>query len=266
MDPAQVEERIKFALMASEYAQRLVLKYFLDASLQVDFKADHSPVTAADRGAEEILRKEIGQAYPDDALLGEEFGEKTGTSGYRWVLDPVDGTKSFVYGVPLYGMLIGLQSAGECVGGICRIPGLDEVVFAWKEGGTWWQRGADEPVRARVRETTSLSESLLCFTALEGFLQIDRTDLLEKFAKQSRLSRGWGDCYGHLLVATGRADVMVDPLLAEWDAAALIPIVEEAGGVFMDWQGTSTPRGGNGISTTPALKHQVLELIKEHRP
>ncbi|TWT58421.1 Histidinol-phosphatase [Thalassoglobus neptunius] len=260
MDSNDIQHRLEFTLDASERAEAIVMKYFLDAKLQVQLKGDRSPVTVADRGAEEFLRGKIAQEFPDDAILGEEFGEQPGTSGYRWILDPIDGTKSFIHGVPLFGMLIGLQFEETCVAGICRIPALNEVVYARRGGGAWWQRGDDSPVRAQVRSQDSMENSLFLFTAVEGFQEIDRMDALEKFSSASGLSRSWGDCYGHMLVATGRADFMVDPLLAEWDAAALIPIVEEAGGVFMTWAGESTATGGNGISTTPALRDEILKI------
>lgn len=264
MDHKAIEERLVFGLNASTQAETLVMKYFMNESLQVMLKGDQSPVTVADRGAEELLRGKISQEFPNDAIMGEEFGPQDGTSGYRWILDPIDGTKSFIHGVPLFGMLIGLQYEGECVAGICRIPATQEVVYAQKGGGAWWQRGDSKPVPAKVSETTSISESLFLFTAVEGFQEINRYELLGEFSKACRLSRSWGDCYGHILVATGRADLMVDPLLAEWDAAALIPIVEEAGGVFMDWKGDSTALGGNGISTTPALKEEIMKMIHSH--
>lgn len=262
MDPAAVEERLSVALEASESAAGFVMRHYLDPMLGVDLKADASPVTIADRGAEEMLRRDLLAAFPQDAVMGEEFGETLGTSGYRWVLDPVDGTKSFVHGVPLFGMLIGLQFGGDNVAGICRIPALGEVVYARRGGGCWWQRTGESPRRAGVSPVATLRESLFCFTAVEGFSQIGRLDALTGLSAATRLSRSWGDCYGHILVATGRAEVMVDPLLAEWDASALIPIVEEAGGVFMDWTGKSTALGGNGISTTPALRDAVLQLLK----
>lgn len=261
MNTSEMDRRLQFALDISMQAEAIAMKYFLNENLQVDVKADQSPVTVADRGAEEFLRGKLHQEFPDDAIMGEEFGSQDGTSGYRWILDPIDGTKSFIHGVPLFGMLIGLQLADECVAGICRIPALKEVVYARRGGGAWWQRGSREPVPARVSQTQSLQESLFLFTAVEGWQEIDRYELLGQLSSACRLSRSWGDCYGHLLVATGRADFMIDPLLAEWDAAALIPIVEEAGGVFMDWTGTSTALGGNGISTTPALKEAILEAI-----
>ncbi|WP_437229821.1 inositol monophosphatase family protein [Planctomicrobium sp. SH661] len=262
VDPAVLEDRLQFALAASARAEQLVMGYYLDTELHVDLKSDQSPVTAADRGAEDLLRRELLTRYPEDSVLGEEFGETTGTSGFRWILDPVDGTKSFVHGTPLFGMLIGLQHQGENVAGICRLPAVREVVYARRGGGAWWQRDGRPAVRAQVATPKPLAESLFCYTAVEGFQQIQRMDVLETLSKQSRLSRGWGDCYGHMLVATGRAEIMVDPLLAEWDASALIPIVEEAGGVFMDWQGKSTAVGGNGISVIPSLKNEVRKLVE----
>lgn len=263
LNVAAVQSRLHFALDASTRAEQLVLSYYMDSSLHVDVKSDMSPVTAADRGAEELLRKEILNAYPDDAVLGEEFGETPGKSGYRWILDPIDGTKSFVHGTPLFGMLIGLQYLGENVAGICRLPAVQEVIYAWRGGGAWWQRGGRGPVAARVSSETQLSQSLFCYTAVEGFQQIKRMDVLETLGQNCRISRGWGDCYGHMLVATGRAEMMVDPLLAEWDACALIPIVEEAGGVFMDWSGISTAVGGNGVSVTPALKQELMNVLTQ---
>lgn len=261
MDFDAIQARLDFGLAVSAQAEVIAMKYFQNDTLKVTLKGDMSPVTVADRGAEEFLRGKISQEFPDDAIMGEEFGAKEGTSGYRWILDPIDGTKSFIHGVPLFGMLIGLQFNGECVAGICRIPATQEVVFARKNGGAWWQRGEAEPVAAKVSTTTDLSDSLFLSTAIEGWQQIDRFQLLGEISAACRLSRTWGDCYGHILVATGRADFMIDPLLAEWDAAALIPIIQEAGGIFMDWSGQATALGGNGISTTPALKEDILRLI-----
>jgi myo-inositol-1(or 4)-monophosphatase len=261
VDSQILEDRIRFALEASVRAEQLVLSYYLQPHLQVDLKADQTPVTAADRGAEELLRRELLQKYPDDSVLGEEFGETIGTSGFRWILDPVDGTKSFVHGVPLFGMLIGLQWQGASAGGICRLPGLGEVVYAWRGGGAWWEHAGNPRQPATVSSPSRIEDALFCFTAVEGFSQIGRMDVLQKLSSRCRLSRGWGDCYGHVLVATGRAELMVDPLLEEWDAAALIPIVEEAGGCFMDWSGESTARGGNGISVVPSLRQDLMEIL-----
>ena len=262
MNTNEIEARLQFGLDISARAEAIVMKYFLDDSLQISLKQDQSPVTVADRGAEEFLRGKIGQEFPEDGVMGEEFGEKSGTSGYRWILDPIDGTKSFIHGVPLFGMLIGIQYDEDYAAGICRIPALEEVVYAHRGGGAWWQRGDSRPVAAKIRPTNEMRDALFLFTAVEGFQQIGRFDALEAFSNSCKLSRSWGDCYGHILVATGRADLMVDPLLAEWDGAALMPIIEEAGGIFMDWTGQATVSGGNGISCVPALREAILHVTR----
>lgn len=265
IDFVAVQERLLAALEFSSQADQLVMSYYGHSGLKIELKQDLSPVTAADREAEELLRQRLLGMFPNDTVKGEEFGETLGDSGYRWILDPIDGTKSFVHQVPLFGMLIGLQYQGENVAGICRLPGCREVVYASRGQGAWWQQGDADPVRAEVTNTSALKDSLFCYTAVEGFQQINRIDVLENMAMECRLSRGWGDCYGHMLVATGRADLMIDPLLEEWDACALIPIVEEAGGIFMDWTGRSTAVGGNGISLTPKLKSAVENIIASPR-
>jgi len=259
----EIQQRLDAALALSEEAERIVLKYFRNTGLQVELKGDQSPVTVADRGAESFLREEILKQFPDDAILGEEFGEQSGTSGYRWILDPIDGTKAFIYGIPLFGMLLGLQCNGENVAGVCRMPGTNDVVYAQTGGGAWWQIKGQDPVQVHVSKQTSLSDSLFVFTDVECWQTTDNQDVLLRMADTCRLARGWGDCFGHMLVATGRAEVMIDPLLSEWDAAALIPIISEAGGVFMDWTGETTATGGNGISTTPALKEAVLATLRK---
>ena len=261
MNSADVQTRLEVALDVSALAEALVLKYFRNPDLAVQLKQDRSPVTVADRGAEELLRGKIRQAFPDDAILGEEFGETAGTSGFRWILDPIDGTKPFISGVPLFGMLIGLEYEGVPAAGICRLPGVGEVVYAQRGEGAWWQVQDAPPRQVHVRETPTLEDSLFCFTDVECWIETGRLDAFSQLSDRCRLARGWGDCYGHILVATGRADVMIDPLLSIWDALALIPIIEEAGGVFMDWTGTSTAQGGNGISTTPTLRAAVLDCL-----
>ena len=253
--------RLEFALTAAREAGELIVGYYQKDDLAVDLKGDKSPVTAADRGAEKLIRELVKQRFPDDGVLGEEFGEEPARNGYRWILDPVDGTKSFVHGVPLFGTLIGLEQDGRMLIGVCRFPALDEVVYAARGSGTWWQTGDREPRRAKVTSVASMSDALFCTTTFAGWDRIGRSDALERLSKAARLTRGWGDCYGHILVATGRADVMVDPLMSAWDAAALVPIVEEAGGCFIDWKGRTAIDSGNGVSVNAMLKDAVLELL-----
>lgn len=261
---SDVAARLEFILQTYPEAARFVLEYYESAGLQVVWKSDQTPVTLADRGAEQLLRQRISERFPTDAILGEEFGETPGTSGYRWILDPVDGTKSFVAGIPVFGMLIGLQFQGACVAGLCGFPALNEVVYARQGAGTWRKRGDAEPVRCHVRTTSKLSEALFCFTSAGGWDSAGHWEAFARLTRATRLSRGWGDCYGHVLVATGRADLMIDPALAVWDAAALIPIVTEAGGEFIDWKGNQTVDGGNGISVVPQLKAETLRVLHDH--
>jgi histidinol-phosphatase len=260
---ADIAARLDFVLGLYPAAAKFVLGYYETGSLAVEWKADQTPVTLADRGAEELLRKHLSARFPQDAILGEESGETPGTSGFRWVLDPVDGTKSFVSGVPLFGMLIGLQFHSECVAGVCGFPALNEVVYARRGEGTWRKCGDAAPVRCQVRQCPELSQAVFCFTSSGGWDSAGHWETFAHLTRATRLSRGWGDCYGHVLVATGRADVMVDPALAVWDAAALIPIVTEAGGHFIDWTGQQTVDGGNGISVIPELRSEVLRIIQD---
>lgn len=259
----EVSVRLEFILGVYPEAANFVLGHYESTELSVEWKADQTPVTLADRGAEELLRLRIADRFPQDGILGEEFGETSGTTSFRWVLDPVDGTKSFVAGVPLFGMLIGLQHEGQCVSGVSGFPALDEVVYARQGAGTWRRRGNRSPIRCHVRQTTELSQALFCFTSSGGWDSAGHWETFAQLTRATRLSRGWGDCYGHILVATGRADVMIDPALAIWDAAALIPIVSEAGGQFIDWAGNQTVDGGNGVSVVPSLRAEVLRILQD---
>jgi histidinol phosphatase-like enzyme (inositol monophosphatase family) len=258
----EFERRMTFARAAALEASKLILGHYQSATLQVDRKRDSSPVTIADRNAEELLRAAIGREFPADAILGEEFGESPGTSGFRWILDPVDGTKSFIHGVPLFGTLIGLEFEGQCVVGVCHLPALGETAWGGKGLGAWWQPAGGAVRPARVSNVDQLSQALFCFTTVQGFARIGRQDAFETLINTAGISRGWGDCYGHMLVATGRAEVMIDPLMNIWDAAALIPIIEEAGGHFVDWNGVVNAGAGNGISVNASLRDEVLRITK----
>jgi len=257
-----IQDRLNHARAAALEAGRLILPYYQSSGLAVDRKRDSSPVTIADRKAEELLRAGIAREFPQDGILGEEFGEQPGTSGFRWILDPLDGTKSFIHGVPLFGTLVGVELNGTCVAGVCHFPALGETAWGAKGSGAWWQSAAGDPKPATVSKVAKFSEALFCFTTVQGFARIGRQDAFEKLVADAGLARGWGDCYGHILVATGRAEVMVDPLMNVWDAAALIPIIEEAGGHFIDWNGVASANSGNGISVNAALRDEVLRITK----
>jgi len=165
--------------------------------------------------------------------------------------------------VPLFGTLIGVEFKGKVVVGVCHFPVLNETAYAARTLGAWWNKSGEPPQPARVSQVADLSQSLVCFTTVQGFSRINRPDALDKFARATGLLRGWGDCYGHILVATGRAEVMVDPLMNPWDGAALLPIMEEAGGHFIDWQGEPTIYSGNGISVNAGLRETVLAITRK---
>lgn len=257
-----LKTRLDFARNVALEASALIMQYYQHPELAVEKKLDMSPVTAADRGAEELIRQRLAEAFPQDGVLGEEFPETPGTSGFRWILDPVDGTKSFVHGVPLFGTLIGVEHEQQCVVGVCRFPALNEVVYAARGSGCWWQIGDETPKRAQVSQITQLNAATFCQTNILRWEAVGRWTALMTLLRSVGLSRGWGDCFGHVLVATGRAEIMVDPSLNPWDAAALVPILQEAGGEFIDWQGHATIYGGSGISVVPALKQQVLDILQ----
>ena len=262
MSQPDLQPRLDFALSAYDKAKAFILNYYQQADLEVERKRDSSPVTVADRGAEQLLRAEIAREFPGDGVLGEEFGDSPGTSGFRWILDPIDGTKSFIHGVPLFGTLIGLELQDQCVLGVCGFPALDEVVYGALGSGAWWRKRSEAARQARVSSVEKLSEALFCCTTIQGWDRVGRRDAFDQLLSRSQLARGWGDCYGHALVATGRADVMVDAGLNPWDGAALVPIITEAGGHFFDWTGKPTIYGGNGVSVNPFLKAEVLAILR----
>ena len=255
-DPSELRSLLDFAVGLAREAGAITYRHF-KGSFVVERKADDSFVTVADREAERYLRASIEKAFPDDAILGEEEGEKSGGSNRRWILDPIDGTYSFVHRVPLYGVLIGLEIEHEAVLGVVNLPALDDLVYAARGIGCFWNDRA-----ARVSSTESLTDALLLATDFGTCEAHGFGRAAEILQRQVHARRTWGDAYGHLLVATGRADIMLDPVMNVWDCAPLLPILEEAGGTFTDWQGQRTIRGGNAISTNGALFESVMEAIR----
>ena len=258
IEPGELAELRAFAIDAARAAGRITLESF-GAALGFDTKPDGSPVTDADRRAEELLRARIAEACPRDGILGEEFGTVDGDSGRAWTVDPIDGTASFIHGVPLYGVLIGLLDGDEAVLGVIHFPALEETVAAVRGGGCgWWQRGVDRSP-ARVRSTAALDQALVLCT---DFSRLEAPGAaLERLAGGAGRLRTWGDCYGHALVATGRAEAMIDPRMSPWDSAPLLPVVEEAGGRFTTLAGERRAVGGSALSTNGVLHGPLLELL-----
>ena len=258
MSPASLDELLDLALSAARAAGEVTLRYF-QKNLAVEVKADLSPVTIADRESERTLRQRIEQGFPDHGIIGEEFGAARESAAYRWMLDPIDGTASFIRGVPLYGVMVGLEYAGEPQLGVVHFPALGETAWARKGGGAWWNGRL-----ATVSGVARLEDATLVTTDVRGFATGHLDAAYERLRSAIGLERTWGDCYGHMLVATGRAEIMLDPILDAWDACALLPILEEAGGRFTDWNGSRTIHGRSGISTNALLHEAVVQLVAGH--
>ncbi len=245
---------LDFAMDVAWQAGRLTLAHY-QTGVVVEQKADHSAVTVADREGERLMRRLIDAAFPTHAIVGEEFGAETRASSHRWLLDPIDGTNSFVRGVPLYGVLIGLEIDGDPVVGVCYFPALDEMIAAATGGGC---RANGRLVQ--VSPVSELSRATVAYTDARN-VALRLGPAWPSLQADTALQRSWGDCYGHCLVATGRADVMLDPRMNPWDCAALIPIVQEAGGRFTDWRGRAVIDGGDAVSTNGALHEEILRRI-----
>ena len=256
VDSQELKGLLDFAVRLAVEAGEITRSYFR-GSFVAERKRDGSPVTVADREAEGHLRRSIEAAFPDDSMLGEEEGEREGTSNRRWIIDPIDGTYSFVRGVPLFGVLIGLEVEGEVALGVVHLPALSETIYAARGMGCFLNGE-----RASASSTGSLDEALLLSTDFVTCAPHGFGAAAEKLQSRVAARRTWGDCYGHVLVATGRAEVMLDPVMNVWDCAALQPIIEEAGGTFTDWHGHRTISGGNAISTNGALFEAVMETVK----
>lgn len=250
---AEVREFLDFSVALALEAGAHTLGYY-GRRVAHDAKGDGSPVTVADREAETLIRRHIAARYPEHGVLGEEFGESNPGARVRWILDPIDATRSFMRGVPLYGVLLGVEVDGVASVGVVHFPALGETVAAGAGLGCTWN---GEP--CRVSETTRLEDALVLTTdpktvaGKSGWAELER---------RGGVVRTWGDCYGHALVATGRAEVMVDPIMNPWDSAPFLPIVTEAGGRFTSWDGVATIHGGSALSTNGSLHDEVLALLR----
>ena len=223
----------------------------------VDTKADGSPVTIADRESERLAREWIASRFPDDGILGEEMGLTRPEAPRRWVLDPIDGTKSFVRGVPLWGTLVAVVEGERVLAGAAYFPPVGELLAAAPGEGCWWN-GA----RCRVSEVASLAQATVLTTDERFTERPTLRPAWERVSRQAAVTRSWGDCYGYLLVATGRAEVMADPVMSPWDAAALQPIITEAGGVFTSWDGAPTAFAGDTVATNAAIGDVVRAALR----
>lgn len=258
MTGGELREVLEFAVAVAEHAGRSTLDHF-GPGVTVERKADGTPVTVADRESERRVREAVADRFPGDAVVGEEFGGDA-EGGRRWIVDPIDGTKSFIHGVPLYGVLLALEVDGEPVLGVLHFPALRETVAAARGLGCWWNGK-----RAQVSGVDRLERALVLTTGDgatgEAAEVEERLAAWERLRAAADVARTWGDAYGYALVATGRAEAMVDPAVRVWDVAAVRPVIEEAGGVFTDWTGRPDHTAGHAIATNAALAGVVRQIL-----
>ncbi len=255
MEPS-VQTLMQVAAEVARKAGDVALSHFRKG-LAVETKGDGSPVTVADRAAEQAARDLISARFPEDGILGEEHGETRPAARRRWILDPIDGTKTYVRGVPLWGTLVAVAEGDNVLVGVASFPAVGEQLVAGRGQGCFWN-----DTRCHVSTVSELSKATVLATD-ERFAQFPAWgERWRALTKQAAVSRTWGDCYGYLLVATGRAEVMVDEVLAPWDSAALQPIITEAGGAFTDFEGTPGAFGKSGLATNTVLADTVRRALK----
>ncbi len=256
MDEKQLRHTLDFAVEIAKAAGALTLDHFRRLPAH-EMKADNTPVTVADRAAEELLRRRIEAAFPTHGILGEEFGEKLGTAPTRWILDPIDGTQSFICGVPLYSVLIGFEWQGEVLAGVIHLPALGETVYAARGLGCYCNGR-----RVRVSDVADLAAARMSVTSLKLVYQHGRGPAYERLRDACAIDRGWPDAYAYALLATGRCDIVLDPVMSIWDTAALLPVVTEAGGTLTDWSGRPTHTAPEAVATNGRLFDAVMTRLR----
>jgi histidinol-phosphatase len=257
---AGYDDDLRFAHVLADAADDITIRRFRALDLQVETKPDLTPVTDADRAVEEQLRSVLRRARPRDAVHGEELG-KIGMGPRCWVVDPIDGTKNFVRGVPVWATLIALMMGDEPVAGVVSAPALSRRWWAARDGGAWTGRGLTKATRCRVSGVTQLKDASFSYSSLSGW---EDADVLDGFLGLSRSvwrTRAYGDFWSHVLVAEGSVDLAAEPEVSVWDIAAVQVIVEQAGGRFTDLTGAARPDGGSAVSTNGHLHDEVLRLL-----
>lgn len=240
-------------LLADKSAE--IIRQNFRKSIEVEQKSDLSPVTIADKQSEEIMRDIIHKEFPNHGIIGEEFGEEKPEADFVWILDPIDGTKSFICGALSFGTLIALTYKNQPVLGVINHPILNEFLIGDNKICLL------NDVQVKVREKNNLSEAVLLTTDHLNIKKYQDSEKFERLINSVWLYRNWGDCYGYYLLATGFADIMIDPIMSVWDTMALLPIVNGAGGIITDYHGHDATKGNSIIAATPKLHSKVIELL-----
>lgn len=251
-----MDKYLEVAIEAAKAAGKIALRYFR-TGVAVEYKGDRSPVTQADRDCEARICEVLGRAFPDHGIVGEEMGERRG-AGPKWIIDPIDGTKNFIRGIPYFATLIGLEEEGEVTTGVIYAPAVDDLLYARKGLGAHDRSG-----RLRVSSVPSLRRGLLLFGGVDIFREAGRWSGFERLVRASGRQRGFGDYFGHTFVARGQAEAMVEIDVKPWDLAAIKIVIEEAGGRFTDFDGVSSIYSGSAIASNGLVHNEILRLLRE---
>lgn len=251
-----------FKILMKELAAgsaKVIRPYFFNRQLTVEIKADQSLVTEADQKAEKVMRQIINEKYPTHGIIGEEFGNENKQAEFVWVLDPIDGTVSFASGVPLFGTLVGLLHEGKPVLGMIYQPILDLLCV----GDNFQTELNGQPVC--MRPLYELSQAVVLATDLKNIRACHHADGFEQLLAVTKTFRTWGDCYGYLLLASGWADIMLDPIMKVWDITALIPIINGAGGIITAWDGGEALSGGSSVAAHSGIQPHVIDILNHKK-
>jgi histidinol-phosphatase len=249
------KSRYEVAVDAAKQAGALALRYF-EAAVNVEWKHDQSPVTIADREAEALLRRLLLGRFPSDGFLGEESGDTPGSSGFRWIIDPIDGTRSFVRGVPLWATLVGLEHQGEQIAGVAELPALGHTYRALRGDGAYRNQR-----QLHVSDIATLENAHLFYSSVSWFVKAGKEQQFLELARRTQRQRGFGDFYGFVLVAQGSGELMIEHGVHPWDMAALKPILEEAGGRLTDWHNHPTIYRPDVIASNGRLHEEALRIL-----
>lgn len=249
-----LREYKEFCKLLSEVSGKIIKQYFR-TGFEIETKKDQSPVTIADKKAEEAMRELIMKELPDHGILGEEFGNHQPESEYQWILDPIDGTKSFICGAVTFGTLIALLKNGEPLLGVINQPILGEYLIGDNKTAEL------NEMQVKSRECDNLENAVLLSTDHLNIEKYQNLDNFEKLMRKTKLYRQWGDCYGYYLVATGYADIMIDPIMSVWDSMALIPVIRGAGAVVTDYHGNDPVKGSSIIASAKGIHKEVIKIL-----
>lgn len=257
---AGYSDDLRLAHVLADAADDITTKRFRALDLRIETKPDLTPVSDADRSVEEQIRGTLKRARPRDAVLGEEYG-KTGYGPRCWVIDPIDATKNFVRGVPVWATLIALMEGDEVVVGLVSAPALSRRWWAAREGGAWTGRSLSKATRMQVSSVARLADASFSYSSLDGWDEQGRLDQFVGLTRSVWRTRAFGDFWSHMMVAEGSVDISAEPEVSLWDLAALQVIVEEAGGIFTDLTGVPWPDGGSVVCTNGRLHADVLRTL-----